>query len=95
MDNFYRERNDRALRNLESHLATRTFLVTDHITLADISIASVLKFSFSWLIGASERTSLPNTVRFYETVANQPAIKALWGDPVYVDKSPEYTSKSK
>ncbi|KAG8952992.1 hypothetical protein FRC00_006542, partial [Tulasnella sp. 408] len=90
IDNFYRERNTRALKYLESHLATRTFLITERITLADISIASILKSGFSWLIGASERATIPNTVRFYETVANQPVIKAIWGELIYVDKSPQY-----
>ncbi|KAG8941900.1 hypothetical protein FRC00_012137, partial [Tulasnella sp. 408] len=95
IDNFYRERNTRALKYLESHLATRTFLVSERITLADISVASVLKSGFFWLIGSSERTGIPNTVRFYETVANQPAIRAIWGDLEYVDKSPQYVPSAK
>ncbi|KIO30462.1 hypothetical protein M407DRAFT_5656 [Tulasnella calospora MUT 4182] len=95
LDNFYRERNTRALKFLESHLATRTFLVSERITLADISVASVLKSGFFWLIGASERATIPNTIRFYETVANQPAIKAIWGDLEYVDKSPQYVPPAK
>ncbi|KAG9043855.1 hypothetical protein FS837_009060 [Tulasnella sp. UAMH 9824] len=95
IDNFYRERNTRALKYLESHLATRTFLISERITLADISVASILKSGFSWLIGASERATIPNTVRFYETVANQPVIKAIWGELVYVDKSPQYIPPAK
>ncbi|KAG8931977.1 hypothetical protein FRC01_000501 [Tulasnella sp. 417] len=95
IDNFYRERNTRAFKYLESHLATRTFLVCERITLADISVASVLKSCFAWLIGTAERATFPNTVRFYETVANQPAIRSIWGEPVYVDKSPQYVPPAK
>ncbi|KAG8931975.1 hypothetical protein FRC01_000499 [Tulasnella sp. 417] len=95
IDNFYRERNTRALKHLESHLATRTYLVSERITLADISVASVLKSGFSWLIDPSERASVPNTVRFYETVANQPAIKPVWGDIVYAEKGAQYVPPAK
>ncbi|KIO30484.1 hypothetical protein M407DRAFT_5667 [Tulasnella calospora MUT 4182] len=90
IDNYYRERNARSLKCLESHLANRTYLVSERITLADISVASVLKVQFSWLVDTAERAALPNTVRFFETVSNQPAIKAVWGDSVYVDKAPQY-----
>lgn len=58
-------------------------------------MASVLKSGFFWLIGASERAAIPNTVRFYETVASQPAIKAIWGDLEYVEKSPQYVPPAK
>ncbi|KAG8944901.1 hypothetical protein FRC04_001341 [Tulasnella sp. 424] len=95
IDNFYRERNTRALQYLESHLATRTYLVSERITLADISVASVLKSGFQWLIGASERATIPNTMRFYETITNQPAIKSIWGESTYVDKSPQYVPPAK
>ncbi|KAG8944903.1 hypothetical protein FRC04_001343 [Tulasnella sp. 424] len=95
IDTLYRERVTRALKHLNSHLATRTYLVSERITLADISVASVLRGGFSWLVGASERAAIPNAVRFYETVANQPAIKAIWGEPVYVDKSPHYVPPAK
>ncbi|KAG8988657.1 hypothetical protein FRB90_002610 [Tulasnella sp. 427] len=95
IDTFYRDRNTRALKYLESHLATRTFLVRDRITLADISVASVVGYVLSWLIDPSERATLPNTVRFYETVANQPAIKGVWGDVTYADKAAQFVPAAK
>ncbi|KAG9038518.1 hypothetical protein FS837_001212 [Tulasnella sp. UAMH 9824] len=95
IDNFYRDRNARALKFLNSHLATRTYLVSERITLADISVASVLRSLFSAGVGAEERAGAPNAVRFYETVANQPAIKAVWGDITYIDKAPQYVPPAK
>ncbi|KAG8931974.1 hypothetical protein FRC01_000498 [Tulasnella sp. 417] len=95
IDNYYRDRNARSLKYLESHLATRTYLVSERITLADISVASVLKSQCSWLLGKEERAAHPNTVRLLETVANQPAIKPIWGDLVYVDKAPQYVPPAK
>ncbi|KAG8944902.1 hypothetical protein FRC04_001342 [Tulasnella sp. 424] len=95
MDTFYRERNTRALKFLNSHLATRTYLVSERITLGDISVASVLKSGFSWLFDPSERNSVPNVVRFFETIANQPAIKAVWGEITYADKAAQYVPPAK
>ncbi|KAG8989947.1 hypothetical protein FRB90_002006, partial [Tulasnella sp. 427] len=95
IDTYYRDRNTRALKVLEAHLATRTFLVSERITLADISVSSVMKSQFSWLLGPEDRASYPNTVRFFETIANQPAIKDVWGEPVYADKSAVYTPPAK
>ncbi|KAG8931358.1 hypothetical protein FRC01_001460 [Tulasnella sp. 417] len=50
---------------------------------ADINVAFVLRSGFSWHFDPSEHATVPNTVRFSETVANQPAIKATWDDVVY------------
>ncbi|KAG8908844.1 hypothetical protein FRB99_003083 [Tulasnella sp. 403] len=94
-DNFFRDRVTRNLTVLESHLASRTFLVTERITLADISVASVLKYVFPFLVDASQRAQLPNTVRFFNTIANQPSIQPIFGETKFVEKAQQYTPPPK
>ncbi|KAG8908843.1 hypothetical protein FRB99_003082 [Tulasnella sp. 403] len=95
IDNFYRDRVTNNLAIVESHLASRTFLVTERITLADISLASVLKSVFESLVDASQRAKLPNTVRFFNTVANHPSIKPVFGETAFIEKARQYTAPPK
>ncbi|CCM01656.1 uncharacterized protein FIBRA_03718 [Fibroporia radiculosa] len=89
------ERVQRALDTVEQHLATRTFLVTERITLADITLASVVQRQFTFCIDAPMRAKLPNLLRHFETVANQPSIKEAFGEIVYCDKATQYTPPAK
>ncbi|KAJ7628743.1 glutathione S-transferase C-terminal-like protein [Roridomyces roridus] len=62
----------RALRVLNSHLAQRTFLVGDALTLADIFIAALVLRACGINIATAERAKLPHLVRHMEMVLNQP-----------------------
>jgi elongation factor 1-gamma len=78
-----RGRLTRPLETVETHLAKRTFLVGERLSLADISAATVLRTAYSFLLGKAERAKSPHTFRFYETVINQPKIKdILLGGPL-------------
>jgi len=61
------------LQLLETHLATRTFLVVERVTLADVAVACNLRPYVSSL--AAQRDSSwgarTNVLRWYETVSNQ------------------------
>jgi len=95
VDTLLREKIKTSVTILESYLATRTYLVGERITLADISVASVLKYVFERYVDAAQRASLKNTVRFYETIANNPKIKPVFGETAYVEKALQYVAPAK
>ena len=70
----------KGLAVLDAHLATRTFLVGDAVTLADIVAACNVFLGYTKLFDATYRKSVPHVTRWYETVANQPHAKAVLGD---------------
>ena len=62
----------KGLAVLDAHLATRTFLVGDAVTLADIVAACNVFLGYTKLFDATYRKSVPHVTRWYETVSNQP-----------------------
>ncbi|PCH43228.1 elongation factor 1-gamma [Wolfiporia cocos MD-104 SS10] len=89
------ERVQRALNTLEQHLATRTFLATERITIADIAVASVLQRQFSYVIDAPLRAKYPNVLRHYETIVHQPALTAVFGETEFCEKAQQFTPPTK
>ncbi|KAI0920739.1 hypothetical protein AcW1_002400 [Taiwanofungus camphoratus] len=89
------ERLQRGLKTVEQHLATRTFLVTERITLADITLASIVQRFVAISIDAPMRAQLPNVVRHLETVVNQPRLKDIFGATEYCEKAAQYTPPPK
>lgn len=84
-----------ALTILEKTLVARTFLATERVTLADLTLAAALQEAFSTIIDASVRSKLPNVVRHYETVVNQPSVKEVFGSTTYAEKALQYTPPAK
>lgn len=72
------ERHARGLGTLEKHLATRTFLVGERITLADLVLAGTTQRAVETMLGAAERATYPNLVRHLTTIINIPKIKPIW-----------------
>jgi len=72
----------KALAILNSHLLTRTYLVGERISLADIVVGSSLFNLFKHVFDPAYRKPFPNVVRWFTTVANQPNFKKVLGDPV-------------
>ncbi|KAL5520501.1 hypothetical protein ACEPAG_9725 [Sanghuangporus baumii] len=90
--------NDRAVRGfktLNSVLASRTFLVGERITLADLVTASTLQRAFGLNFDAALRSQLPHVVRYFETVVNQPKVKEIFGETEYTEKVVQYTPPPK
>ncbi|KIY71375.1 elongation factor 1-gamma [Cylindrobasidium torrendii FP15055 ss-10] len=79
------ERQARALRTLELRLASRTFLVGERITAADLYIAAVMQHSVHNTIGKAASSQYPSLVRHLETIANQPQLKDIFGVTEYTD----------
>ncbi|KAG2360997.1 elongation factor 1-gamma [Suillus spraguei] len=89
------ERQLRGLITLETHLSTRTFLVGDRITLADITTASILQRVVAVTADADVRVKLVNTVRFLETIVHQPKLEAIFGPTEYTEKALQYVPPKK
>ena len=77
----------KGLAVLDAHLATRTFLVGDAVTLADIVAACNVFLGYTKLFDATYRKSVPHVTRWYETVANQPHAKAVLEKSPALDES--------
>ncbi|KDQ08950.1 hypothetical protein BOTBODRAFT_59000 [Botryobasidium botryosum FD-172 SS1] len=95
IDVSVREQLSKSLAYVNNHLQTRTFLVTDRITLADIVLTTILRRYFVRLTGEAERAKIPNVVRFVETVANHPKLKPIFGEVTYPEKAEQYVPPAK
>ncbi|CAH1174119.1 unnamed protein product [Phaedon cochleariae] len=69
-----------ALTILNSHLLTRTYLVGERITLADIVVACNLLNPYRYVLDPDYRRPFANVNRWFETLVNQPHFKAVLGD---------------
>jgi len=86
----FTERQVRSLETLEKHLATRTYLVGERITLADITLASVIQRAVTVAVDASVRAKIPNVIRHFETIVNHPKLKPVFGEIEYVEKAVQF-----
>jgi len=93
--NVFQDRLNSALVILERHLATHTYLATERISLADIVLAAELQSAFSATVDASYRAKLPNVLRHYETIVNQPNLASIFGSTAYAEKALQYTPPPK
>lgn len=91
----FQDRLTASLTIIEKHLATRTYLVSERITLADISLAAELQSAFSTTVDATLRPKLPNVIRHYETIVNQPNLTSVFGSTTYAEKVLQYTPPPK
>jgi len=91
----FQERITSALTILEKHLATRTFLVTERITLADVTLTAELQSAFSTTVDAALRSKFPNLLRHFDTVVNQPKLTSVFGSTAFIEKALQYTPPPK
>lgn len=86
---FQRAKNDMktALTILNSHLLTRTYLVGERITLADIVVACNLLNPYKYVLDPEYRTPFTNVNRWFLTLVNQPQFKAVLGDVALCGKA--------
>ncbi|CAH2041244.1 unnamed protein product, partial [Iphiclides podalirius] len=82
-----------ALRLLDEHLLTRTFLVTERVTLADIVVFSTLLHSFQHVLEPSLRSSLVNVTRWFNTLSQQPQVAPVVGPLTLCSAAPVYDPK--
>jgi elongation factor 1-gamma len=68
-----------ALKVLDSYLETRTFLVGESVSGADIAVACALVNPAKLVFDAAFRKGLPNVFRWFTTCVNQPEFSAVLG----------------
>lgn len=80
---------------LEKHLTANTYLAGERVTLADLFGASLLTRAFATVLDKSFRDQHPAVTRWYTTIINQPAFKAVRPNPVLIDNIIQYTPPKK
>jgi len=71
---------------LDSHLLTRTYLVGNRVSLADIVVATSLVRLFELVLDPTFRSQFVNATRWFTTVVNQPNFVAVRGNVTLADK---------
>ena len=64
--------------------------MTERITVADITVASILQVAYEILIDSTARPEYPNSVRFLNTIANNEKIKPSFGEIQWVEKALQF-----
>jgi len=64
---------------LENHLKGKTFLVGNHLTIADIAVATSLFLPFRYLWEESARKGFPNVTRYFENIATNQHFQNVYG----------------
>ena len=71
------------LASVNAHLAGRTWLAGDSLSLADVALACTLKYLAEHAMVEKERRALPALFRWFETCMATPAIRAVVGEVRY------------
>jgi len=82
-----------ALGALNSHLLTRTFLVGERVSLADISVACTMLNLYKLVLDPAFRKPFQNVNRWFTTLVNQPNMKVVLGEVALAAKMAEFDSK--
>jgi len=69
----------KALKVLNDYLLSRTFLVGERVTLADIAVCCTLLNAYRYVLEPNMRNKYGNVNRWFVTVVNQPDVKAVIG----------------
>ncbi|KAJ5701484.1 Elongation factor 1-gamma 2 [Penicillium malachiteum] len=80
---------------LEQHLTENTYLVGERITLADLFAASLLTRAFALVLAKEYRSENPAITRWYNTIVNQEAFKAVFPEPEFAEEVIKYVAPKK
>ncbi|XP_020823908.1 elongation factor 1-gamma [Phascolarctos cinereus] len=83
----------RVLGLLDAHLKTRTFLVGERVTLADITVVCTLLWLYKQVLEPSFRQAFPNTNRWFLTCIHQPQFQAVLGEVKLCEKMAQFDAK--
>ncbi|KAJ2811412.1 Elongation factor 1-gamma, partial [Coemansia sp. 'formosensis'] len=70
----------RFLGVLDAILVNKTFLVGERLTIADIGFACDLAMAYTTYLEVEDRKKFRNVTRYFKTIINQPAFKAVVGE---------------
>jgi len=82
-----------ALDDLNNILATRTFLVGERVSVADVAVFQSLVLAFRQVLADNYRKNIPHVVRWFNTCAHQSAFKAF-GAISFADKEAQFDAKT-
>lgn len=82
-----------ALSVLNQYLETRTFLVGERISQADITVVCDLLLAYQYVLEPAFRQSYVNTNRWFTTLINQPNFKKVIGDFRLCEKMAQFDGK--
>merc|ERR1711953_1100996 len=83
-----------AMKTLNDHLLTRTFLVGERLSLADIAVACTMLSLYKQVLEPAFRKPFVNVTRWFTTVINQPNVKAVLGQVNLCAKMAEFDAKN-
>jgi len=83
----------RLLHDLDSYLLTRTYLVGERISLADIAMCCNLLPAYQHVLEAEVRKPFVNVNRWFDTLINQPEFKKILGTVKYCEKAAQFDAK--
>lgn len=84
----------KTLTTLNKILATRTYLVGEAVTLADIHVAVALLFLYKLVLDPAARAPFVNVNRYFLTLVNQPEFKQVIGEVHLAEKAAVYDPKN-
>ena len=84
----------KVLAVLNSALETRTFLVGERITLADISVATALLQLYQQVLDPAFRGPFPHVNRWFVTLVNQPQFKEVIGEVHLAEKQAVFNAEA-
>merc|ERR1719153_238603 len=82
-----------AMKTLNDHLLTRTYLVGECVTLADIAVACTLLNLYKQVMDPNFRKPFMNVTRWFTTVINQPNANGVLGAVALCSKMAEFDAK--
>jgi elongation factor 1-gamma len=83
-----------ALAVLEKHLALRTYLVGEGVTLADVTAACALLYPFKFAMDAAARAPFPNVTRWFHTIVNQAPVQKAVGEVHFCEETGKAPAKA-
>jgi len=66
---------ERTMKLLDDHLLTRTYIIREAVTLADICVFTTLVDIYKHLFDAESKAAFVNVNRWFDTILNQPIVK--------------------
>lgn len=85
----------RGLGALNTYLSSKTFLVGDSVTLADIIMTCNLVLGFTRILTKSFTSEFPHVERYFWTMVNQPNFRKILGDAKQAESIPPVQSTKK
>nr|XP_043623885.1 elongation factor 1-gamma-like isoform X2 [Erigeron canadensis]XP_043623886.1 elongation factor 1-gamma-like isoform X3 [Erigeron canadensis] len=85
----------RGLAALNTYLASRTFLVGDAVTLADIIVTCNMLLGFKLVMTKSFTSEFPHVERYFWTMVNQPNFSKIVGEVKQTEAVPPLSSAKK